>query len=92
MTRASKSWKKNLIDKFNDCAPEIDFYEHCICGKQNYVQFYSSSHNSFGLLDIINYVVFGIIKDPLISKALFYESFINKYSTRTWVYFLRSNF
>jgi hypothetical protein len=53
---------KNLVDGLNDCSLEFDFCEHCIYGKQNHVQFYSSSHKSSGLLDLIHYDVFGLVK------------------------------
>jgi transposase InsO family protein len=82
--------KKNLVDGLNDCALEFDFCEHCIYGKQNHVQFYSSSHKSSRLLDLIHSDVFGPVKVPSISKALYYVSFIDDYSRRTWVYFLRT--
>jgi hypothetical protein len=84
--------KKNLVDGLNDCALEFDFCEHCIYGKHNHVQFYSSSHKSSGLLDLIHSDVFGLVKVPLISKALYYVSFIDDYSRRTWVYFLRTKY
>jgi hypothetical protein len=60
--------------------------------KQNHVQFYSSSHKFYGLLDLIFYYVFGPAKVYLISKALYYMSFFDDYSRRTWVYFLRTKY
>ena len=50
--------------------------------KKNRVQFYSSSHKSSGLLELIHFDVFGPIKVALISKALYYISFIDYYSRR----------
>jgi hypothetical protein len=35
-------------------------------------------------LELIHYVVFGLLKVPLISKALYYVSSIDDYSRRTW--------
>jgi len=58
------------VDGLNDCALEFDFCEHYIYGKHNRVQFYSSSHKSFGLLDLIHFNVFGPVKFNFISKAL----------------------
>ena len=69
---------------------EVDF-EHCIYGKDNHVQFYYYSHKSFGLLDLIHFDIFGQGKFILISKDLYYVSFIDDYSSRTWVYFLELN-
>eukprot|EP01018_Ginkgo_biloba_P007445 Gb_23450 [translate_table: standard] len=71
---------KNLIEGLTDCTLDFDFCEHCIYRKQNRVQFYSSSHKSFGLLDLIHYDVFGPVKVPSISKSLYYVSFIDDYS------------
>ena len=45
---------KNLFDGLNDCNHEFDFCEHCIYGKQNRIQFYSSSHKSSCILDLIH--------------------------------------
>ena len=83
--------KKNLVDGLNYCGIEFDFCEHCIYRKQNHVQFYSSSHKYFGLLDLIHFDVFGPVKVPSISKDLYYVSFINDYSRRTWVYLLANS-
>ena len=79
-----------LVDRLNDRALEFEFCEHYIYEKHNHVQFYSSSHKSAGLLDLIHLDVFGPVKVPSISKAQYYVPFIDDYSRRTWVYFLRS--
>jgi hypothetical protein len=59
----------NLVDGLNDRALEFEFCEHYIYEKHNHVQFYSSSHKSAGLLDLIHLDVFGPVKVPSISKA-----------------------
>jgi hypothetical protein len=74
---------KNIVDGLNDFALEFYFCKHCIYGKQNHVQFYSSSRKPFELLELIHSYVFGPIKVPSISKDLYYVSFINDYSRRT---------
>jgi hypothetical protein len=81
---------KTLVDGMNDFSLEFDFCEHFIHGKQNCVQFYSSSHKSYGLLELIQSDVFGLVKFISISKDFYYVSFIDDYSRRTWVYFLRT--
>jgi hypothetical protein len=43
-------------------------------------------------LDLIHCYVFGPVKVPSISKALYYVSFLDDYFGRTWVYFLRTKF
>lgn len=81
---------KNLIKGLNDCILEFDFYEHYVYGKQNHVQFYSNSHKSFYVLDLILSNVFGPIKVPSFSNSIFFVSFIDDYSRRTCDYFLKS--
>ena len=81
---------KNLVEGLNDCNLEFDFYEHYVYGKQNCVQFYSGYHKSFDVLDLIHFDVFGPVKVPSISKSIFFVSFIDDYSRRTWIYFLKS--
>ena len=71
-----------IIDGLNDCTLEFEFCEHCIYGKYNHVQFYSSSHKYFGLLNLIHYL-FRIFKVSSISKDLHYVPFIDDYSRRT---------
>ena len=41
-------------------------------------------------MDLIHSYVFGPIKVPLISKSIFFLSFIDDYSRMTWIYFLKS--
>ena len=79
---------KNLVDGLNDCNLEFDFCEHCIYGKQNRIQFYSSSHKSSCILDLIHSDVFGPVDVPSIGISVYYVSFIDDFSRRTWVYSL----
>ena len=80
---------KNLVDGLNDCL-DFDFCEHCIYGKQNRIQFYSSLNKSSCILDLIHSDVFGPVDVPSIGRSVYYVSFIDDLSRRTWVYFLRS--
>ena len=81
---------KSLVEGLDDCNMEFDFCEHCIYGKQHHVSFYSSSHKSFKVLDYIHLDVFGPVNVPLISRSLYFLSFIYDYSKRTFLYFLIS--
>jgi hypothetical protein len=83
---------KNLVEGLFHCNIEFDFCEHCIYGKQNHVQFYSSSHKSCGVLDLIHSNAFVLVDVPSIGKSTYYVSFIDDYSRRTWVYFLKSKY
>jgi hypothetical protein len=84
--------EKQKYYRWIECPLEFDFYEHYIYGKKKHVQFYSNSHKSSGLLDLIHYDVFGPIKFPYIYKSVYYVSLIDDYSRRTWVYFLRTKY
>ena len=68
---------KNIVDGLTNPAPEFDFCAHCIYGKDNFVQFYSSSHNFFQLMELIHFDVFGHVNVQSISKDLYYVSFID---------------
>ena len=83
---------KNLVEGLSDYNLYFDFCEHCIYEKQNHVQFYSSSHKSSGILDLIHSNVFGPIDIPSIGKFAYHVSFIYDYSRRTWVYFMKSKY
>lgn len=81
---------KNLVEGLDDCSFEFDFCEHCIYGKHNQVQFYSSSHKSSTILDYVHSDVFGPMDVPSLSKSKYYVSFVDNYSRRAFVYFLKS--
>lgn len=81
---------KNLVNGLNDCNLEFDFCEHCIYGKENRIQFYSSSYKSSSILDLIHSDVFGLADVSSVGKLVYYVSFIDDFSRRTWVYFLKS--
>jgi len=83
---------KNLVEGLTDCNLDFDFCEHCIYGKQNHVHFNLSSHKSCGVLDVIHSKVFGPIDVPSIGNSTYYVSFIDDYSRKTWVYFIKSKF
>ena len=75
--------KKIIVDGLNNCSLEFDLCVHNIYGKQKHVQFYSSPHNSFRLLDLAHSEVFDPIKFLSISKDLYYMSLIDDYYRRT---------
>ena len=81
---------KNLVDGLKDYNLEFDFCEHCVISKQNCIQFYSSSHKSSCILDLIHSDVFSPVDVPSIGRSVYYVSFIDDFSRRTWVYFLRN--
>ena len=81
---------KNLVEGLEDCNLDFEFCEHCIYGKQHRVSFYSSPHKSSSLLDYIHLNLFGRVDVPSLSKSRYYVSFIDDYSRRAFVYFLKS--
>lgn len=55
---------KGMVEGFRNCTLEIDFYEHCIYGKQNHVRFTSGATREKGIMELINSDLFGPILIP----------------------------
>jgi hypothetical protein len=81
---------KNLVEGREDCNFKFELCEHSIYGKQHRVSFYDSPHKSSGLLDYIHSNVFGLVNVPSLLKSRYYLSFIDNYSRKELVYFLKS--
>ena len=73
----------------NYCNLDFDFYEHCIYGKHNRVIFASSATRAKGILELIHSDVFGLVYVPSLRKYMYYVSFIDYFSRKTWIYFLQ---
>jgi hypothetical protein len=80
---------KGMVTCFPECNLEVNFCEHCIYGKQNRVRFPSRATKSNGILELVHSDVFGPVKMPSLGGSLYYVSFINYFSRKTWIYFLR---
>ena len=53
----------------NHCTGKVDFYEHCIFGKQKNVSFSKAIHRTNGTLDYIHSDVWGPSKVPSRGKC-----------------------
>jgi hypothetical protein len=82
---------KGMVNGFPNFALEVDFHEHCIYGKHNHMIFPYGATREKGILKLIHSDVFGPISVPSLGGYLYYVSFINDFSKKTWLYFLRIN-
>jgi hypothetical protein len=80
-----KVWWKVFLD-FN---LEVDFCEHYIYGKQNSVRFPFGATREKGIMELIHSDVFGFVPVPSLGGSLYYVSFIDDFSRKTWIYFMR---
>jgi hypothetical protein len=61
----------------------------CLYGKQNRVRFPSGATRAEGILQLVHSDVFGPVSVPSLGKSMYYVSFIDDFSRKTWIYFLR---
>jgi hypothetical protein len=80
---------KGMVRDFPACNLEVKFCEHCIYGKQSQVWFPSGATRENEILDLVHSNVFGPISVPSLGVSLYYVSFIDDFSSRTWIYFPR---
>jgi hypothetical protein len=80
---------KGMVEDFPTCNLEVDFCEHCIYGKQSQVRFPSRATRENGVLELVHSDVFGHFSVPSLGGSLYYVSFIDDFSRKTWIYFLR---
>jgi transposase InsO family protein len=62
----------------------------CALGKNFKGSFTSSDSRSKGILDIIHFDVCGQMMVPSLGNFVYYVLFINDYSRKTWIYFLKA--
>jgi hypothetical protein len=62
----------------------------CALGKNSNVSFQSSDSRSKKILDIVHSYVCGQISVPSASGFRYYMTFIDDYSRRTWIYFIKT--
>ena len=67
----------------------LDFCEHCVYGKQKRVSFSTGIHSTKGIVDYIHSDLWG--PSPVASKggAFYFLTFIDDFSRKVWVYFLK---
>ena len=52
---------KCMVKYFPECNLEVDFFEHCIYGKQSRVRFPSRETRENGILELVHSDVFGLV-------------------------------
>jgi hypothetical protein len=80
---------KGMVEGMSNCSLDFDFCEHCLYGKQNQVRFPSGATRAEGILHLVHSDVFGPVSFPSLGKSMYYVSFIDDFSRKTWIYFLR---
>jgi hypothetical protein len=80
---------KGMVEDFPECNLEVDFCEHCIYGKQSRVKFPSRAARAKGIIELVRGDVFGLVSVPSLGGSLYYVSFIEYFSRKTWIHFLR---
>jgi hypothetical protein len=81
-----------MVEGMSNCSLDFDFCEHCLYGKQNRVRFPSGAMRAEGILQLVHSDVFGPVSVPSLGKSVYYVSFIDDFSRKTWIYFLRKKF
>jgi hypothetical protein len=80
---------KGMVKDFPECNLEFNFCEHYIYGKQSRVRFPSGMTRVNGILELVRSDLFGPVLVPSLSISLYYVSFIDDFSRKTWINSLR---
>jgi hypothetical protein len=62
----------------------------CALGKHSKATFRSSEHKSRGILDFIHSDVCGPMSSTSLASNLYYVTFINDSSKKTWIYYMKT--
>ena len=71
---------------------DFDLCEQCLYGKKNQVRFPSGATREEGILQQVHSDVFGPVSVPSLGKSVYYVSFIDDFSRKTWIYFSRKKY
>ena len=82
-----KLHKRNLLKGIKTC--KLDFCKYCVFGKQNKVQFKTTTHKIEEVLDYVHTNVWGLVRVASLGGSMYFVSFIDDYSQKVWVYFMR---
>ena len=81
--------KKGLLQGTN--LSSLSFYENCVFGKSHRLSFETEKHTTKGILNYIHSDLWGSINIPFsLSKCQYFISFIDNYSRKVWIHFLKS--
>ena len=78
-----------MVEGMSNCSLDFDLCEHCVYEKQNQEIFPSSAMRAEGILQLVHSDVFGPVSVPSLGKSMYYVSFIDDFSRKTLIYFLR---
>ena len=68
----------------------LEFYEHCVYGKQHRVKFSTAVHSTKSTIDYIHSDVWGLSQVPSHCGARYMLTFIDDFSRKVWVFFLKN--
>ena len=80
--------KRNLLAGVKSC--RLDFYKYCVMGKQYRMRFKTTTHKKGGILDYVHSDIWGSAQVVSKGGARYFMSFIDDYSRKVWVYFLKN--
>jgi hypothetical protein len=78
-----------MVEGFLECGLEFNFCEYCIYGKQSWVRFPFGATRANGILELVHSDAFGPITVTSLGGSMYYVSFIDDFSRKAWIYFLR---
>jgi hypothetical protein len=83
------------VSKMVTCLPEIQAEPDGVCkgcaqGKNMKHSFSNSDSKAKGVLDIVHSEICGPMSEASLSGYVYYVSFIDDYSCKTWIYLLKS--
>jgi hypothetical protein len=78
------------------CFPEFNIEQDGVCrectlGEHAKAAFPSSEHRSKQILDLLHSGVCGQMTVASMTRSIYYGSFIDDFSRKTWIYFLKTN-
>jgi hypothetical protein len=80
---------KGMVEGMSNYSLYFDFYDDCLYGKHDRVRFPSGATRAERILQLVHSDVFGPVSVPSLGESVYYVSFINDFSRKTWIYFLR---
>jgi hypothetical protein len=80
---------KGMVEGMSNFSLDFYFYEHSVYGKHNQVIFPSSASRSEIILQLVHSDVFEPVMIPSLRKYVYYDSFIDDFLRKNWIYFLR---
>jgi hypothetical protein len=80
---------KGMVEGIFKFSRDFDFCEHFLYRKKNRVRFPSGATREEGILQLVQNDVFGPVLVPSLGKSVYYVSFIDEFSRKTWIDFLR---